>query len=53
MPLHQIRLFRRMHADRHIGLPHREIEVPVIEDQRHRDLGILLEEELRPGGEPG
>ena len=36
MPLHQIGLLRRMHADRHVGLPHRQIKFRIIQQQRHR-----------------
>ena len=52
MPLHEVGLLRRMHADGDVGLAHGEVEIPVIEQQGHRDFRILLQEGLRAGGEP-
>ena len=43
-PLHQIRLDRQAQPDRHIGLPHGEIELLVDEQELDPDLGIAIEE---------
>ncbi len=53
MALHQVRLLRRVHAYGDVGLTHREVEVGVVEQQGHRDVGIHLEEGLQPRGKPG
>ena len=52
MPLHQVRLLRRMHADRHVSLTHGQIQVAVVEQQRHRDVRILLQEVAQPRCQP-
>ena len=36
VPLHQVGLLRRVHADRHIRLAHRQIEFGVVQQQRDR-----------------
>ena len=52
VPLHQIGLLGRMHADGDIGLPHRKIEFAVIQQQRDRYLGVGFEEALQPWRQP-
>src|SRR5579872_1815537 len=53
MALDEIGLTRRRHADRDIGLAHGKIELAVIDDEAHLDLGVKLEKFPDTGGEPG
>ena len=42
--LDQIGLARRGHADRDIGLAHRQVELRIVDDEADLDLGIKVEE---------
>src|SRR5439155_21036170 len=53
MPLNQLRLTRRRHADGHIGFAHAEIEFSVVQQQVDRNVGIDFEELAHARGEPG
>ena len=50
--LHQIGLLRRMHADRHVRLAHRQIELRIVQQQRDRHVGIHVEELVQPRRQP-
>jgi hypothetical protein len=52
MALDQIGLARRHHADRHIGLAHRQVKLAVIDQQRQLDIGIQLQELTHARGQP-
>ena len=52
MPLHQVRLLRRVHTDGDVGLTHGQIQLAVIEQQRHRDVRIFLEKIVQARREP-
>ena len=53
MALHQIGLARRCHADRDIGLAHRQIELGIVDHDRDLDLGIEIEKFADPRRQPG
>ena len=50
--LHQVRLLRRVHADRHVRLPHRQVQIRVVEQQRHRHVGVGGQEPAEPRRQP-
>ena len=52
MALDQIRLARRRHADRDIGLPHRQVELGIVDHEGDLDLGIEVEELADARGQP-
>ena len=52
-PLDEVRLMRRMEADRHVGLAPRQVDIVIGEHQRHLDIGIKLDEVPHLAREPG
>ena len=52
MLLHEVRLTRRLHADRHVRLSHRKVQLRVRHQQAHPDFGIVVEEIADLTGEP-
>ena len=52
MALHQLGLSGRVHADGDVGLAHGEVELEIVEQEGHRDVGVEIEEAMEAGGEP-
>ena len=52
VPLDQVRLARRGHSDRDIGLPHRQIELGIVDDHTDLDLRVEVEKFVHARGQP-